>query len=181
MHVVRTPAAPPPPERNLASGWTEYFDPVSGRKFYSHRESGARSWQAPPSATTELEVRPASHSAGSSSEASSFSSGRPLASIRESSNSTANRSTGAEPRGALHVRRFLLHPWGLYQRRGPVDLKAGKLGRWNAYQWRWWDPRRWLVIFLGCSFYGVLFLPFSFAVCHSATSHSLHPTRQCGG
>jgi len=159
---VVTPEAPPPPTRELASGWDEYFDPVSGRKFYCHRVSGARSWQPPP-ASEGVPGRPVSQS--SSSDASSS---RPLASLRESGSSPTAEigSMGSESRsgGALHVRRFLLHPWGICQGRGAVDLKAGKLGRWNAYQWKWWDPRRWLVLGLGCSFYGVLFLPFSFAL-----------------
>ena len=183
LPVASSSAPPPPPSTNwgaargaagIGAEWTVATDPASGAMYWWNRDTGARTWEDPtrmsraatpePMEMSQVQVSTRTGSPQTPMDEASYS-------VRvEGSAGRRNGSILAKIDGQLpkRINTYLLRPW---LRKPPpasdeARAAAEASGRTTptAAQPPWWSPRRWCFTLVGAIFYGVLFVPFIFAV-----------------
>ena len=191
LPVASSSAPPPPPSTNwgaargaagIGAEWTVATDPASGAMYWWNRDTGARTWEDPtrmsrpatpePMEMSQVRISTRTGSPQTPMDASArYSTAEPyLSAGSEGSTGRRNGSILAKIDGQLpkRINTYLLRPW---LRKPPpasdeARAAAEASGRTTptAAQPPWWSPRRWCFTLVGAIFYGVLFVPFIFAV-----------------
>ena len=182
---TRMQAQPPPPASGagggLAAGWEEHYDETYQRPFWFNTVTDECTWDRPagfPLAATQ----PARYSFRVEDTASCSSDGQYLsgggAGGAESRTTTRRPSTiaGNIDEGLdkglkkLRIDPYILRPW---MRAPPAPPTADTYIPPPPPKPPWWSPRLWLFTFIGSAFYGVLFVPFIFAILQEAVSEGV--------
>ena len=182
---TRTQAQPPPPASGagggLAAGWEEHYNETYKRPFWFNTVTDECTWDRPagfPLAATQ----PARMSFRVEDTASCSSDGQYLSGggavggesrITSPSTIAGNIDEGLD-KGLkkLRIDPYILRPW---MRAPPAPPTADQTGYIPPPPPKppWWSPRLWLFTFLGSAFYGVLFVPFIFAILQEAVSEGV--------
>lgn len=173
-------AQPPPPTSGAGSTavWEEHYDETYDRPFWFNTITDECTWDRPagfPVAATQpgrysfrLE-----HTAACSSDGQYVSGGGAgraelrITTTRRPSTIGANIDFMLVGEGArkLRIDPYILRPW---KRVPPAPPTADAYTPPPPPKPPWWSPRLWLMTLIGSAFYGVLFVPFIFAILQEA-------------
>lgn len=167
-------APPPPPANGVASGavsaWEEHHDETYDLPFWFNTITDECTWDRPAGVAhaSAQSPQPSRYSFSHEGTASCSSDGQrssgesagvsaPRISTRRSSTIGANIDFMliGDCARRLRIDPYILRPW----KRVPPAPKPP-----------WWSPRLWLMTLIGSAFYGVLFVPFIFAILQEAAS-----------
>ena len=182
---TRTQARPPPPASGagvgLAAGWTEHWDEGNKRPFWFNEITDECTWDRPPGFSL-ASTQPARYSfCGTLPDTASCSSdgeylsgggaggGESRLTRGIAGNIDQGLDTGLKK---LRIDPYKLRPW---MREPPAPPTADQTGYIPPPPPKppWWSPRLWLFTFIGSAFYGVLFVPFIFAILQEAVSEGV--------
>ena len=168
-------------------GWEQLKDEASGHPYWWNRDTGETTWERPPRPPQaqdpvglqfyENTVSVVPKAAGRVPTAGLT--GVPEGSAQQRSSQGRRTSIGMKIDDMVskldsRIDPYILRPW----KRVPPPPPTG-----DAYVPEppppppWYSPRRWLLTFVGCVFYGILFVPFIFAILQqsAATSVAVSP------
>ena len=176
-------ATPPPPASAAASGavpvWEEHYDETYNLPFWFNTITDECTWDRPAGlaqASSQASRYSFSHegtASCSSDEQRSSGEGAgasaPRISTRRPSTIGANIDFMLIGDGArrLRIDPYILRPW---KRVPPAPPVADQYTPAPPPKPPWWSPRLWLMTLIGSAFYGVLFVPFIFAILQEAAS-----------
>ena len=174
---TRTQARPPPPASGagvgLAAGWEEHYDVTYKRPFWFNTITDECTWDQPHGFTLASN-QPARRASCSSDEqylpGGGAGGGESLLTARGiAGNIDQGLDTGLKK---LRIDPYKLRPW---MREPPAPPTADQTGYIPPPPPKppWWSPRLWLFTFIGSAFYGVLFVPFIFAILQEAVSEGV--------
>ena len=174
---TRTQARPPPPASGagggLAAGWEEHYDETYKRPFWFNTITDECTWDQPHGFT--LASNQPARRASCSSDGQYLSGGGAgggesrLTTRGIAGNIDQGLDTGLKK---LRIDPYKLRPW---MREPPAPPTADQTGYIPPPPPKppWWSPRLWLFTFIGSAFYGVLFVPFIFAILQEAVSEGV--------